>query len=97
MLDLSIAFTNDKINIEEVNKSVIAASELNPAVIGITNDPIVSSDIIGDPRSLVFDTKATLKAGSNLVKVLGWYDNGHCHATRILDIIRSYSKLKGFK
>ena len=97
MLDLSIAFTNDKINIEEVNNAVIAASEMNPAVIGITNDPIVSSDIIGDPRSLVFDTKATLKAGNNLVKVLGWYDNGHCHATRILDIVRSYSKLKGFK
>ena len=97
MLDLSIAFTNEKINIEEVNNAIIAASELNPDVIGITNDPIVSSDIIGDPRSLVFDTKATLKAGSNLVKVLGWYDNGHCHATRILDIVRSYSKLKGFK
>ena len=97
MLDLSIAFTDDKINIEEVNNAVIAASELNPAVIGITKDPIVSSDIIGDPRSLVFDTKATLKAGSNLVKVLGWYDNGHCHATRIIDIVRSYSKLKGFK
>ena len=97
MLDLSIAFTDDKINIEEVNNAVIAASELNPDVIGITNDPIVSSDIIGDPRSLVFDTKATLKAGSNMVKVLGWYDNGHCHATRILDIVRSYSNLKGFK
>lgn len=97
MLDLSIAFTDDKINIEEVNNAVIAASELNPDIIGITNDPIVSSDIIGDPRSLVFDTKATLKAGNNLVKVLGWYDNGHCHATRILDIVRSYSKLKGFK
>ena len=97
MLDLSIAFTDEKINIEEVNNAIIAASELNPDVIGITNDPIVSSDIIGDPRSLVFDTKATLKAGSSLIKVLGWYDNGHCHATRILDIVRSYSKLKGFK
>jgi glyceraldehyde 3-phosphate dehydrogenase len=78
MLDLSMAFTNDKIN-------------------GITNDPVVSSDIIGDPRSLVFDTQATLKAGKNLIKVLGWYDNGHCHATRILDVVQAYTKLKGFK
>ena len=97
MLDLSIAFTDEKINIEEVNNAIIAASEMKPDVIGITNDPVVSSDIIGDPRSLVFDTRATLKAGSNMIKVLGWYDNGHCHATRILDIVRSYSKLKGFK
>ena len=95
MLDLSIAFTDDKINIEEVNNAVIAASELNSDILGITNDPIVSSDIIGDPRSLVFDTKATLKAGNNLVKVLGWYDNGHCHANRILDVVQSYNKLEG--
>ena len=27
----------------------------------------------------------------------GWYDNGHCHATRILDVVQSYSKLQGFK
>ena len=97
MLDLSIAFTDENINIEKINNAIIAASKCNPDIIGITNDPIVSSDIIGDPRSLVFDTRATLKAGSNLIKVLGWYDNGHCHATRILDIVKSYSKLKGFK
>ena len=97
MLDLSMAFTNDKINIDEVNNAIIKASKLNPDIIGITNDPVVSSDIIGDPRSLVFDTQATLKAGKNLIKVLGWYDNGHCHATRILDVVQAYTKLKGFK
>ena len=77
--------------------SFIEASELNPDIIGITNDPIVSSDIIGDPRSLVFDVKATMKGGNSFVKVLAWYDNGHCHAMRILDVIKAYSKLEGFK
>jgi glyceraldehyde-3-phosphate dehydrogenase/erythrose-4-phosphate dehydrogenase len=57
----------------------------------------VSSDIIGDPRSLVFDVKATMKGGNSFVKVLAWYDNGHCHAMRILDVIKAYSKLEGFK
>jgi len=95
MLDLSIAFSEDSIRIEEVNNAIINSSKLNPNIIGITNDPIVSSDIIGDPRSLVFDTQATLKAGDNLVKLLGWYDNGYCHATRILDIIQSYAQLEG--
>lgn len=97
MLDLSIAFEDDKVGIEDVNSAIIAASELNPDIIGITNDPIVSSDIIGDPRSLVFDVKATMKGGNSFVKVLAWYDNGHCHAMRILDVIKAYSKLEGFK
>jgi len=96
MLDLSIAFVDDKVGIEDVNSAIIAASELYPDIIGITNDPIVSSDIIGDPRSLVFDVKATMKGGNSFVKVLAWYDNGHCHAMRILDVIKAYSKLEGF-
>ena len=96
MLDLSIAFVDDKVGIEDVNSAIIEASELYPDIIGITNDPIVSSDIIGDPRSLVFDVKATMKGGNSFVKVLAWYDNGHCHATRILDVIKAYSKLEGF-
>ena len=97
MLDLSIAFVDDKVGIEDVNSAIIEASELYPDIIGITNDPIVSSDIIGDPRSLVFDVKATMKGGNSFVKVLAWYDNGHCHAMRILDVIKAYSKLEGFK
>jgi len=97
MLDLSIAFVDDKVSIEDVNSAIIEASELYPDIIGITNDPIVSSDIIGDPRSLVFDVKATMKGGNSFVKVLAWYDNGHCHAMRILDVIKAYSKLEGFK
>ena len=96
MLDLSISFLDDKVGIEDVNGAIIAASELNPDIIGVTSDPIVSSDIIGDPRSLVFDVKATMKGGNSLVKVLAWYDNGHCHAVRILDVIKAYSKLVGF-
>ena len=96
MLDLSIAFVDDKVGIEDLNSAIIEASELYPDIIGITNDPIVSSDIIGDPRSLVFDVKATMKGGNSFVKVLAWYDNGHCHAMRILDVIKAYSKLEGF-
>ena len=96
MLDLSIVFVDDKVGIEDVNSAIIEASELYPDIIGITNDPIVSSDIIGDPRSLVFDVKATMKGGNSFVKVLAWYDNGHCHAMRILDVIKAYSKLEGF-
>ena len=97
LLDLSIAFKNDTINVDEVNSTIFEASKLNPDIIGITNDPVVSSDVIGDPRSVLFDTKGTLKAGKNLIKVLGWYDNGHCHAMRILDVVENYSVIGGSK
>ena len=97
LLDLSIAFKKDTINVDEVNNAIFEASKQNPDIIGITNDPVVSSDVIGDPRSVLFDTKGTLKAGKNLIKVLGWYDNGHCHAMRILDVVENYSTIGGSK
>lgn len=97
LLDLSIAFKKDTINVDEVNSAIFEASKQNPDIIGITNDPVVSSDVIGDPRSILFDTKGTLKAGKNLIKVLGWYDNGHCHAMRILDVVENYSAIGGSK
>ncbi len=96
MLDLSIAFKSKNISIEDVNNLVLEKSMISPSIVGYTEDPIVSSDIIGDPRSFVFDGSSTMKAGENLIKLLAWYDNGHCHATRILDVIQSYTKLEGF-
>ena len=95
MLDLSISFSKDDIEINDINDIIAEVSEKKSTIIGVTNDPIVSSDIIGDPRSIVFDASATMKAGKNLIKVLGWYDNGHCHAIRILDIIKKYNQLEG--
>ena len=97
MLDLTIAFEDHSVTIDDVNNAMIAASEANPQLIGVTEDPVVSSDVIGNSRSLVFDLGATLKAGSNMVKVLGWYDDGLCHAARIMDVINSYVALEGSK
>ena len=94
MIDLSIAFSTDDINTEKVNNAIIGASKNNPDLIGFTNDPVVSSDIIGDSRSIVLDSIGTMKAGKNLIKVIGWYDNGHCHANRILNVVQSYNKLE---
>ena len=96
MLDLSIVFRSKDISIQDVNNLISEKASMYPSIVGYTEDPIVSSDIIGDPRSFVFDGRSTLKAGENLIKLLAWYDNGHCHSTRILDVIQSYTKLEGF-
>ena len=69
-----------------------AAANAHPLLIGITDDPIVSSDVIGCRQSLLFDAQATLKAGKNMIKVLAWYETLG-HACRVLDVVRHYGKL----
>ena len=95
MLDLSISFSNRDVSVEDVNNTMIQASENYLELIGVSHDPIVSSDIIGDSRSVVFDLRGTMKAGTNMVKMLAWYDNGLCHAARIFDVIKTYANLNG--
>ena len=60
--------------------------------IGYTDDPIVSSDVIGREETIVFDGKATMVTGNNLLKTLCWYDNGWGFSKRILDTIKTYHK-----
>jgi glyceraldehyde 3-phosphate dehydrogenase len=50
-----------------------------------TEDPIVSSDIVGNPHSCIIDGLSTMTNG-NLVKVLGWYDNEWGYSNRLVDV-----------
>lgn len=68
---------------EEVNQAFVEASN-NPrwqGILAVTDEPLVSSDIIGRPESSIVDLSLTQVVGENLVKVLCWYDNeyGYCH------------------
>tara|TARA_R110000868_G_scaffold408928_3_gene693254 strand:- start:157 stop:1155 length:999 start_codon:yes stop_codon:yes gene_type:complete len=72
---------------EEVNAAFKAAAE-GPmkGIIEYTTDPIVSTDIIGNTHSNIFDSDLT-KADGTLVKVIGWYDNEAGYATRTADLV----------
>ena len=59
-------------------------------LIRYTDDPIVSSDVIGLEETMVFDAKATMVTGDRLLKTLCWYDNGWGFSKRILDTIGLY-------
>ena len=61
-------------------------------LVDVVEDPIVSSDVIGNPHSLLFDSKGTIKAGSHTLKTLGWYESLG-HAARLLDVVRLYREL----
>jgi glyceraldehyde 3-phosphate dehydrogenase len=72
---------------EEVNAAMKAAAE-GPmkGILSYTEDPIVSSDIVTDPHSCIFDAGLTKVIG-NQVKVVGWYDNEWGYSNRLADLI----------
>ena len=81
--------------IEEVNEAFKQASEGElKNLIRYTDDPIVSSDVIGREETMVFDAKATMVTADKLLKTLCWYDNGWGFSKRILDTIRLYHEDK---
>ncbi len=73
--------------VAEINAAYKAAAARGPlkGVLKYTEDPIVSSDIVTDPHSCVYDSGLTMSMG-NLVKVLGWYDNEWGYSNRLVDL-----------
>ena len=71
------------------------ASERPPlrGVLEYTEEPIVSSDVIGNPHSAIFDSLSTQIVGGNLLKTLTWYDNGWGYANRVVELIGRLEEL----
>jgi glyceraldehyde 3-phosphate dehydrogenase len=76
-----------EVTVEEVNAAVKAASESEglKGILTYTEDPIVSTDIVTDPASSVFDSGLT-KVSGDLVKVVSWYDNEWGYSNRLADL-----------
>ncbi|MEU8511305.1 type I glyceraldehyde-3-phosphate dehydrogenase [Kitasatospora sp. NPDC048722] len=72
---------------DEVNAAFQKASQEGPlaGILTYTEDPIVSSDIVNDPASCIFDSQLTMVQG-NQVKVLGWYDNEWGYSNRLVNL-----------
>jgi glyceraldehyde 3-phosphate dehydrogenase len=86
-VDLVVELEKD-VTVEEVNAAVKAAADGPLAgIIEYTEDPIVSTDIIGNPHSSIFDAGGTQVLGGNLVKVMSWYDNEWGYSNRVVDLI----------
>jgi glyceraldehyde 3-phosphate dehydrogenase len=80
------------VTVEQVNEAFRAAATSGPLakVLVYTEDPIVSSDVVGSPASCTFDSGLTMvmpsASGITLVKVQGWYDNEWGYANRLVDL-----------
>lgn len=86
LTDLTVILQRE-VTADEVNSAVRKASEEKfKGILQFTTDPIVSSDVIGNTHSSVFDAALTSASG-NLVKVVSWYDNEMGYAARTADLV----------
>jgi len=87
VVDLVAELDRD-VTIDEVNAAMKAAAE-GPmkGILKYTEDPIVSSDIVGDPHSSIYDASATMVHG-NMVKCISWYDNEWGYSNRVKDLVK---------
>jgi glyceraldehyde 3-phosphate dehydrogenase len=92
-VDLVVELEKD-VTVEQVNAAVRKAAE-GPltGIIEYTEDPIVSTDIIGNPHSSIFDASGTQVMGGNLVKVMSWYDNEWGYSNRVVDLIERLAEV----
>ena len=83
-----VATLGRNVTIEEVNAAFEQASKKGLAgYLEYCADPIVSSDVIGNPSSTVFDAPSTMVMQGNMVKVVGWYDNEWGYSARVVDLV----------
>jgi len=93
LVDVSVILDR-KTTKEEINKLMKAASENKmKGILEYVEGPIVSTDIVGNPASSIFDADVTLVNG-NFIKVLSWYDNEAGYANRVVDLVQYISELE---
>jgi glyceraldehyde 3-phosphate dehydrogenase len=86
LADFSLVLKKDATK-EEVNQAFIDASQnsVYKGILEVSTDPLVSSDIIGNPASSIIDLSLTQVIGGNLVKVIAWYDNEFGYSNRLVE------------
>ena len=82
---------------EDIDKAMKkAANGALKGILGYTDEEIVSSDIIGDSCSSIYDEKATMTLGKKFVKVISWYDNEWGYSSRLVDLCVFAGKKDGY-
>ena len=94
VVDFNVRLKRD-VNEKEINDAVYEASKTGPLkdVLQYSTLPVVSTDIIGNPHSSIFDAPFTRVIEGNLIKTLNWYDNEWGYSNRVADLIGVLGKL----
>jgi glyceraldehyde 3-phosphate dehydrogenase len=95
VVDLTVRLAKET-TYEEICKAMKEASEGElKGILGYTDEDVVSSDFIGDPRTSIFDEKAGIQLSPTFVKVISWYDNEWGYSCKVLDLIAHMAKVNG--
>jgi glyceraldehyde 3-phosphate dehydrogenase len=89
VVDLTVEVVRET-SVEEVNEAMKAAASDGPlkGLLQYTEDPIVSTDIIRNPYSSIFDSQLTAVMDGTMVKAVSWYDNEWGYSNRIVDVVQ---------
>lgn len=84
-----VAVLKNNASVEEVNRAFAEAAKDKSYknVLEFSDEPLVLRDIVGNPRSCIFDSKLTLTLGEKFVKVVGWYDNEWGYSNRCVEML----------
>jgi glyceraldehyde 3-phosphate dehydrogenase len=86
-IDFTVVLSRDT-TAEEINAAMRTYAEGRMrGILGYTEEPLVSSDLKGDPHSSIFSALETMVIGGNLAKVVAWYDNEWGYAVRVADLV----------
>ena len=93
VVDLTVRLEKET-TYEEITKAMKDASEGElKGVLGYTDEAVVSSDFIGDPRTSVFDADAGIQLSPTFVKVVAWYDNEWGYSNKVIELIEHMAKV----
>jgi len=82
-----VAVLDKEVTVDEVNAAVKACADGDmKGVLEYSEDPLVSSDILQNPHSSIYDAKSTMVMDSNMIKVVSWYDNEWGYSNRVCDL-----------
>jgi glyceraldehyde 3-phosphate dehydrogenase len=89
VVDLTVECSRET-SVDEVNAAMKAAADDGPmkGLLVYTEDPIVSSDIVANPASSIFDSQLTAVMDGTMVKVISWYDNEWGYSNRVSDLVQ---------
>ncbi|MCK4297576.1 MAG: type I glyceraldehyde-3-phosphate dehydrogenase, partial [Candidatus Marinimicrobia bacterium] len=81
--------TEKRATVEEINAAMKKAAENElKGIMNYSEDFIVSTDVIGEPYSVTFDSHMTMVLEDGMVKVSGWYDNEYGYTCRVVDLVQ---------
>ena len=94
VVDLTCTLAKD-VTYDEICQAMKEASEGElKGILGYTEDAVVSSDFLGDPRTSIFDAKAGIQLSPRFVKVVSWYDNQWGYSNKVLELIEYMNTVK---